>query len=86
MQKLSSGGSRNEIWQVEFKSRTSKSISVSAWGKWLRNDLEAKRITTNQFCAIWSRLARFMAGRGWGRGLPTSPRICEFSTNPPHPR
>ena len=30
--KLSSGGSRNEIWQVEFKSRTNKSISVSSWG------------------------------------------------------
>ena len=28
--KLSSGGSRNEIWQVEFKSRTNKSISVSS--------------------------------------------------------
>ena len=30
--KISSGGSRNEIWQVEFKSRTNKSIIVSSWG------------------------------------------------------
>ena len=50
-----------------------------------QNDLEAKRITTNQFCAIWSRLARFMAGRGGGGEASNLAQKLRIFNQPPPP-
>ena len=61
--KLSSGGSRNQIWHVEFVSRINKSISVSSWGNgWGQEEGGGGLLTGEDLCA---RLSCLKQKQGW---------------------